>query len=226
MTNILNPVLTRTYGGVSGNPVPPFDLGEILRYAGVKGKDIPENENLTGKDDLERICEECIREVEGKFSYRVCFSEYEVNKCEEGLDLGFAVTTSEALIKHLEPCDRVVVFGATIGLEIDRLIARYAKISPVKSLFFQAIGAERIEALCDLYNDEIRKEKEAEGRGLVFRFSPGYGDLPLALQREIFSALDCPRKIGLTLNESLLMSPSKSVTAIIGVKRKETGERV
>ena len=48
------------------------------------------------------------------------------------------------------------------------------------------------------------------------RFSPGYGDLPLALQREVFAALDCPRRIGLTLSDSLLMSPTKSVTALIG----------
>ena len=48
-------------------------------------------------------------------------------------------------------------------------------------------------------------------------FSPGYGDLPLDLQREIFAALDCPKRIGVSLNESLLMSPSKSVSAIIGL---------
>ena len=55
------------------------------------------------------------------------------------------------------------------------------------------------------------------GRGVTERFSPGHGDLPLALQTDIFRALDCPRKIGLTLNGSLLMSPSKSVTALFGV---------
>ena len=53
------------------------------------------------------------------------------------------------------------------------------------------------------------------------RFSPGYGDLSLEMQRDIFRVLDCPRKIGLTLNESLLMSPSKSVTAIIGISGEE-----
>lgn len=52
------------------------------------------------------------------------------------------------------------------------------------------------------------------------RFSPGYGDLPINMQKDIFAALDCPRKIGLSLNESLLMSPSKSVTAIIGVSAR------
>lgn len=49
------------------------------------------------------------------------------------------------------------------------------------------------------------------------RFSPGYGDLPLSAQREIFAVLDCGKRIGLMLNDSLLMSPSKSVTAFVGI---------
>ena len=49
------------------------------------------------------------------------------------------------------------------------------------------------------------------------RFSPGYGDLPLDVQRPLFAALDVPRKIGVSLTDSLLMAPSKSVSAIIGI---------
>ena len=96
---------------------------------------------------------------------------------------------------------------------VDRLIAKYNRISPSKALIFQAIGAERAESLCDLFCDEMKEKYSTNPR-----YSPGYGDLPLDIQRDIFAVLDCPRKIGLTLNDSLLMSPSKSVTAIIGVK--------
>ena len=53
------------------------------------------------------------------------------------------------------------------------------------------------------------------------RFSPGYGDFDIVYQKDIFAILDCPKRIGLTLNSSLMMSPSKSVTAIIGFKREE-----
>ena len=90
---------------------------------------------------------------------------------------------------------------------------RYTSLSPAKALFFQAIGAERIESLCDTFCAELKEN----GLQLRPRFSPGYGDLPLDLQKDLFRVLDCSRKIGLTLNESLLMSPSKSVTAIIGI---------
>ena len=50
------------------------------------------------------------------------------------------------------------------------------------------------------------------------RFSPGYGDVPLEIQKDIVMLLDCAKRIGVSLNDSLLMSPSKSVTAFIGLQ--------
>ena len=117
-------------------------------------------------------------------------------------------------------------FAATIGIAIDRLISKYNHISPVKALFMQAIGAERIEALCNLFNSEIRDEAVAKGGTTRPRFSPGYGDLPLEVQKEFVILLDCSRRLGVTLNESLLMSPSKSVTAVIGVSYSDDKEGV
>ena len=81
-----------------------------------------------------------------------------------------------------------------------------------------AIGAERIESLCDCLQQQLSAHFASEGLFLQRRFSPGYGDLPLAMQREIFQVLDCSRQLGLSLNDSLLMSPSKSVTALAGLK--------
>ena len=106
--------------------------------------------------------------------------------------------------------------AATVGLELDRLIARAQSGAPARALLLQAIGAERIEALADAVAADARADAARRGLAVRPRFSPGYGDLPLALQREIFAALDCPRRIGLTLGGSLLMTPTKSVTALIG----------
>ena len=85
-----------------------------------------------------------------------------------------------------------------------------------KELFFQAIGAERIEALCDAFEAELRADLASEGKYLGARFSPGYGDLPLTLQRDVFAALKPEKTLGLTLGENLLMTPTKTVTAIAG----------
>ena len=183
---------------------PPVRRNEILRYAGMRGESA----------EIEPILSECLREIEGQLTYSVCYSEFSLTEREERLDLGFLITESRDLRKNLSGCSSGIVFAATLGLAPDRLIARYALTSPTKALLFQAIGAERIEALCDLFCKEISEnEKDSRFRP---RFSPGYGDLPLDVQKNIFSLLDCPRRIGLSLNQSLLLSPSKSVTALIG----------
>ncbi|MBR5269151.1 MAG: Vitamin B12 dependent methionine synthase activation subunit [Anaerotignum sp.] len=194
-------------------PAPEINERECFRYAGTDFKVVSEEERA--------LYEACLKEVEYKLTYKVCWGRFPVRRGENSLDLGVLQTDSKALMKNLEGCEEVIVFAATIGLEIDRLIRRYTNLSPAKALFFQAIGAERIESLCDAFCDELKEE----GLRLRPRFSPGYGDLPLELQKDLFRVLDCPRKIGLTLNESLLMSPSKSVTAIIGIGGKGEKEK-
>ena len=186
-------------------PAPERNERECLRYADTTPQHISEEESA--------LFESCWKEAEGKLTYKVCWGRFPVKKEENSLDFGFAKIHSKALMKNLEGCEEVIVFAATVGLELDRLIRRHTSLSPAKALFFQAIGAERIESLCDTFCEELKES----GLQLRPRFSPGYGDLPLDLQKDLFRVLDCPRKIGLTLNESLLMSPSKSVTAIIGI---------
>jgi len=190
--------------------LPPVNAQEALRYAGVK-ENTPE---------ICALLQECIQLCESSLTPRVCYSFYPITRQDGMLDLGFARTDSSALKHNLAGCEELVLFAATIGLEMDRLIARYARISPARSVMLQAIGAERIEALCDAFEEELIRQ----GHELSSRFSPGYGDLPLEMQRDIFAALDCPKQIGVSLNESLLMSPSKSVSAIIGLNG-ESSER-
>ena len=99
------------------------------------------------------------------------------------------------------------------------MIFKYSVLSPSTALLLEALGNERIEALCDVFNEDIRQLKLLRGESLRPRFSAGYGDLPLEYQKKIFDILDPPLSIGLTLNNSYLMSPSKSVTALIGVEK-------
>ena len=75
-----------------------------------------------------------------------------------------------------------------------------------------------IEKWMDFTESEIRKELR-EGEHLTSRYSPGYGDLPIESQHTILNLLDASRKIGVSLTGSLMMVPSKSVSAVIGVRR-------
>jgi hypothetical protein len=211
-------VLTKTYAA------PAWNLREIRRYAGIRSRTSDPSAVTEDDSELERILRECMTEIEDQLVYKVCYQEFPIHLTDTGVDLGFMTTESKDLRRNLRTCDRIVLFAATVGIELDRRIARYSRLSPVKAVLLQAIGAERIESLCDTFNREVTEAVQREGGRTRPRYSPGYGDLPLTMQKTIFTVLDCPRKIGLSLNESLLMSPSKSVTAILGIDGAGIGE--
>lgn len=183
---------------------PEFDRTEIGRYALCR--------ETTAETDS--LIESCIEEIGDEISYKVCFDYLPFKADGDNCLIGDIKITSHTLAKHLEGCRGVIVFGATLGTAIDRFILKYSNISPSRAFAIQAIGAERIEALCDDFCDDMRAEYGA----IRPRFSPGFGDLALDVQRDIFSLLDLSKHIGIFLRESLIMSPSKSVTAFIGVE--------
>lgn len=186
---------------------------EILRYAGCK-ETTPE---------IEELLEECIKEVLPRLSYKVCYDTLSLQIADDVCDFGCMSVKSKDLAKNLDGCENIILFAATIGVEIDRLIGRYGHISPAKAMMLQAIGAERIEAVCDAFCEDIESEMQMKLRP---RFSPGYGDVALETQRDIFRVLDCSKCIGIALNDSLLMSPSKSVTAFVGVEHTSYGSDI
>lgn len=189
----------------------PFDEAQALRYFGYAGKEIPAAVKST--------FDKCAKEVLDLCSFRVCFSVFPIKRAGDALDLGFTVTKSKALSQNLAGCEKAIAFAATAGIGIDRLITRYQSITPLRAYAVSAIGAERVESLCDVFCKEIAARYKEEGLLPKPRFSCGYGDFSIEAQRSFFSALDCNRKIGLTLTDGLLMSPSKSVTALVGLGR-------
>lgn len=189
----------------------PICRKEILRYAGC-------NEN---DEKISDLIDECLNKLGSKLDFKVCYDEFSVNIDNSICDFGSFAFKSDSLAKNLENCKKVIIFAATIGVEIDRLIIKYSNIAPSKALIFQAIGTERIETLCDRFCDDIKSKTNLNLRP---RFSPGYGDLPLEVQKNIFSVLDCTKKIGIFLNQNLLMLPTKSVTAIVGLTEKQQVE--
>jgi len=197
---MLNKVFVKTY------PPAPFDEREILRYAGYLGEISPQ---------IQAVLSECIQESKNAFSYRVCFVAVEAETLEKKWK-----NCGTLIAQRLRGAKYAIVFAGTVGLEIDRLILKEENVSVTKALFLQAIGAERIESLCDAFCEEIQKACKGKGYYAGARFSAGYGDFPLEKQKDIFALLAPQKAIGLTLNDSLLMSPSKSVTAIIPIGEK------
>lgn len=172
-----------------------------------------------GGDEILGLVDECLAEVREMLQYKVCYAILTTETDSNIISLPCGQIASRNLAKNLNGCDKAIIFAATIGIGIDRLISKYSRLSPAKALCLQAIGAERVEALCNDFCEKMESEFQGKGESLRPRFSPGYGDLPLETQKMIFSLLDCPKRIGVTLGDTLLMSPSKSVTAFIGITR-------
>jgi len=188
----------------------PFDEKEILRYAMLPSF-APKPEDLP--------LQECLKAAKGAAQCRAVWRHYPLVRDGDMLDLGFAKTDSRDLKQHLEGCGEILLFACTAGAETDRRIARAKLLSPAKGLLMHAIGAQQVEGGCDRLCERLARQ--FPDRQLTDRFSPGYGDLTLEMQRDVMAALDCGRTVGITLTDSLLMTPSKSVTAIIGMKARE-----
>ena len=102
----------------------------------------------------------------------------------------------------------------TIGAEFDAWQRRLAVTSAADALLSQQVGLAAVERVMDELEEKARAEAEAEGLKLLPRRSPGYADLPLSLSRTILDELDAPRKLGVSITDSDLLVPSKSVTAV------------
>ncbi len=157
-------------------------------------------------------CEENLRRVLNcKYAYiNVSVQMKSDNIC----DLGFGDIESYDLAKALKGCNEAYILGVTIGIGADRLIQKLAVTSPAESFITDALASAAAESLCDYADNILRKEGEKP-----FRFAPGYGDMPLSYQPAVLEALNADYTLGIRLNGSLLMTPMKSITAILGIKK-------
>ena len=136
-------------------------------------------------------------------------------------DLSVFKTESCALRRVLLGCDFAVIFAITLGASCDRVIRQGAYKSRLCEFVLDAMASTYAEALCDRCEEKIVEIlNKSEPVVSACRFSVGYSDLPLSLQADILSALCGSRTLGISLSDSFLMTPSKSVSAIMGIKRK------
>ena len=190
----------KTYSGA------PVNYGEVIRYSGAKKSD----------ENLKTLIDDCLSECEKKnaVNFAVCFTETPLSVKNDKTDFSVFTLSSKNLATAMRGAKSALIFACTIGMGIDRLIKKYTEIDPLRALLLQALGAERVETFIDVF---IKDYEKTRGVKLSPRFSAGYGDLSLAAQKDIFGLLNPQKFLGLTLNDSLLMSPSKSVTAFAGI---------
>lgn len=170
-------------------------------------------------EELWRLAEDCGREVLSaacpRWTWKVCGLTLEPGgvRLESGLLLG-----GKELREHLAGCERAAIFCATLGAELDGLIRRAEQRDMGRALALDCCASAAVEELCDQI--ELELQGKFPGCFFPYRFSPGYGDLPLEVQEGLLHLLDAPRRVGLCANDSSLLTPRKSVTAILGISDK------
>lgn len=189
----------------------PISKEEAARYMGVRG--VPD----AATAELIDRCEPVVREkVRPAYVYR----EVSVVQRSDGVYLPETelLLPGEDIKSHLKDCRKAVIFAATISAEADKLIRQAAVSDMAESLAYDCLCSAAVEQVCAKAEEEIFSGYGEHYR--TWRFSPGYGDLPISVQSSFLRALNAQRRIGLTATENSLLLPSKSVTAIIGIAER------
>lgn len=140
---------------------------------------------------------------------------------KEEIQIGTMQVHSKNLARNLQGCTQTVLMATTLGIEVDLAMRRYALTDMAKVVIFQACAAAMLEEFCDECQAKIADEMAPEYKGMRPRFSPGYGDFDICYQEPIVRMLNCAKTIGLTLTDSFMMTPTKSVTAVIGISTQK-----
>ena len=189
---------------------------ECARYLGY-GQNTPD-------ENVERLMRECESEIQDyavpRFVYRIF-----------DIDIQDAIMLSETDMKlsgnsikeHLENCDRLVLLCVTLSDRIDKLIRKTELKDMAKALVMDAMAAVAVEQVCDKAEEFIRDEylKQYSHAYFTWRFGFGYGDLPLCEERLALNLLDAGKRIGVYINDNLIMFPRKTVACIIGISPEE-----
>ena len=191
-----------------------IDKKETYRYLGYHfGGEVPLDA------ELEKMVDELTKKVAEAATPRCAYEVYDLKVTDGACVLsqsGTLLTINSArLAAHIKGCRQAILFAATIGPGVDMLIRRYNGRSTIKPAILQAAGASAIEAFADDVTERIKDN--FINNTFKMRFSPGYGDFSLEHQNDFFRLLSLEKNLGMSLNSALLMSPSKSITAVIGV---------
>ena len=137
--------------------IPPekVNRNEILHYLGMHG--------AAPDAQTQALIEDCLRELGERVSPRHVFRTFPLRMEAPRIDLGCFTAESSDLAKNLAGCGEVLLFAATLGMEVDFLIRRYEKTQMSRALVVQAVSAAMIEAYCDEINDAWKEEYAAKG---------------------------------------------------------------
>lgn len=205
---------------ISKLEVASVDRAEVLRYMGYSGQ--PITPELDAR--IDGVVADCLSIARPMASWEI-FDVAGREPLADGTPSVQLAGTSlqlagRSMEKHMAGAVAAGVLAVTVGMGVERELRRLSLVDPVAQVIFDAAGTTVVERAADACEALVVAAARERGLYTNFRFSPGYGDMPLETQPVLLGALDAQRRLGITLSKSLLMSPTKSVTAVVGLFNK------
>ncbi len=188
----------------------PSHIGKLLDYD--KGDD---------KEIISYLIDEVLNEAAGSCDIRaefVIYPEIEFDSDTGSMIIGgIEFNPGKIISAQLRKAESVALFACTAGQWIgDKAKQLINGKDYLKGYIFDIAGSEIVEAAAELMQEKLREMMEAEGLKITNRYSPGYCGWNVSEQHKLFSLMP-DNFCGITLNESALMTPIKSVSGVIGI---------
>lgn len=221
-------------------PIPldcEVDIPRALRYLGRRRQEVPQHlsEQLAAVADRCRDTARPRAMVSAAFPLGWPAQEAEGaaggSKSKEGRGVLLAGAGLELpgndIAHFLEGCTHAVLLTVTLGMESERELLRARALGPSRELLADACASSMAEEAARAASAQIERRAMAASFQCTRRFSPGYGDFPLLLQPAVLRLTGADRMLGVRVGPSCLMTPMKSVTAVVGLASADAeGRRV
>lgn len=182
-----------------------IEKSDVIRY--LRSKD-----DYMNFDKLLGECVKCICEVSAP---RGVYTKSRIEFLDDDIvQLDFAKLRSHSLWVNLKRCKEVYVMASTLGEDVDRTIEKYVRILGDKAAMCDAVASAYTESFMSYMSSFVSRNN-----AVTQRYSPGYGDFLPEYQKDILKGLDAGEKIGVFPSGDSGMSPSKSLVAIMGIKK-------
>lgn len=182
-----------------------LNISEALRYLGVR-----EDPDDTLHAQMSALAQELQNRITPRFTWTLA-------------EVSALALPGNTAAKMVADCKQAAILVCTLGAEFDLWMKQLSARDMAHAVMLDALGSAWVESGCDAAEDAICTR--FPGMHLTDRFSPGYGDLPLDVQPRLM-ALAGANRIGVTLTDSMLMNPQKSVTAIVGIADRPQMARI
>ncbi len=161
-----------------------------------------------GKADAEIV--DLISKAKARLSQTCSKVSYKIIETENAKDF----FVGDDIKSYANGSNEIAVFILTLGVEVDKHIKRLEKLDKLEYVVFDKVASYYIEELADDLQDEIKEQLLKNNKFMLNRFSTGYGDYPLSVNKKIVEFLDGNR-LGVFLTDKNMFIPSKTICGIV-----------